>query len=60
VVSGIAHGRKHPVTALYIVPATRVGRGEDQTLEDPARQRRDAGGRSDETYVPAMIAALGG
>src|SRR5213078_3070416 len=32
VVSGIAHSRNHPVTALYIVPSEGSG-GEDETLK---------------------------
>lgn len=60
VVGGIAHGRNHPVTALYIVPADApLTDAEDETL----RALRSAAEMlvivSDESYVPAMIAALG-
>ena len=59
VVSGIAHSRNHPVTALYIVP--RESHGED----DPTlRTLRSAVEVlvivSDESYVGAMVAALAG
>lgn len=60
VVGRIAHGRKHPVTAIYLVPADApMSESEDETL----RMLRGAAEMlvvaSDESYVPAMIAALG-
>ena len=59
VVSGIAHGRKHPVTALYIVPADADGHGEeDETLKTLRGGVEMLVVVSDETYVTAMIAAL--
>ena len=61
VVSGIAHSRKHPVTALYIVPPDADGHGaEDQTLKTLRGGVEMLVVVSDETYVTAMIAALGG
>ena len=61
VVSGIAHGRKHPVTALYIVPPDADGHGaEDETLKTLRGGVEMLVVVSDETYVTAMIAALGG
>ena len=61
VVSGIAHSRKHPVTALYIVPAD----GVHDASEDPTLKTLRSGVEmlvvvTDESYVTAMIAALGG
>jgi len=61
VVSGIAHGRKHPVTALYIVPVDAfAGGGEDETLKTLRGSVEMLVVVSDESYVPAMVAALGG
>jgi cell division GTPase FtsZ len=61
VVSGIAHSRKHPVTALYIVPPDADGHGaEDETLKTLRGGVEVLVVVSDETYVTAMIAALGG
>ena len=61
VVSGIAHGRKHPVTALYIVPVDAfAGGGEDETLKTLRASVEMLVVVSDESYVPAMVAALGG
>lgn len=61
VVSGIAHSRKHPVTALYIVPPDADGHGEeDETLKTLRIGVEMLVVVSDETYVTAMIAALGG
>ncbi len=59
VVGGIAHGRNHPVTALYIVPADEpLTDAEDETL----RALRTAADMlvvvTDDSYVSAMIAAL--
>jgi hypothetical protein len=57
VVARIARGRSAQVTALYIVPA-------DATGPDPALQALRAAAHvlvvaSDESYVAAMVAALG-
>ena len=57
VVARIARGRNAQVTALYIVPAGAAGR-------DPALQTLRAAAHmlvvaSDESYVAAMVAALG-
>jgi cell division GTPase FtsZ len=61
VVSGIAHSRKHPVTALYIVAPDADGHGEeDATLKTLRGAVEMLVVVSDETYVTAMIAALGG
>ena len=60
VVSGIAHSRSHPVTALYIVPADApLSEGEDETLKTLRAGVEMLVVVSDESYVPAMIAALG-
>lgn len=60
VVSGIAHGRSHPVTALYIVRADEEPReGEDETLRTLRTAVEMLVIVSDESYVPAMITALG-
>ena len=60
VVSRIAHSRNHPVTALYIVPAdTPLSEGEDETLKTLRADVEMLVVVSDESYVPAMIAALG-
>ena len=58
VVSSIAHSRKHPVTALYIVPAEAVS-GDDETLRTLRTAVEMLVVVSDESYVPAMITALG-
>ena len=59
VVSGMAHSRHHPVTALYIVPnASNGGDEEDPTLRTLRKDVEMLVVVSDETYVPAMIAAL--
>ena len=59
VVSGIAHSRKHPVTALYVVPPGADGHGEeDETLKTLRGGVEMLVVVSDETYVTAMIAAL--
>ena len=62
VVSGIAHSHNHPVTALYIVPQGVDFRAEaeDQTLKTLREGVEMLVIVSDESYVPAMIAALGG
>jgi cell division GTPase FtsZ len=62
VVSGIAHGRNHPVTALYIVPQGVDFRAEaeDATLKTLREGVEMLVIVSDDSYVPAMIAALGG
>ena len=60
VVSGIAHGRKHPVTALYIVPPDEEQPGaDDATLTTLRASVEMLVIVSDESYVPAMITALG-
>jgi len=59
VVSGIAHSRNHPVTALYVVPA-QAHAGEDETLKTLRADVEMLVVVSDESYVPAMIAELGG
>ena len=60
VVSGIAHSRNHTVTALYIVPAdTPLSEEEDQTLKTLRSGVDMLVIVSDESYVPAMITALG-
>jgi hypothetical protein len=58
VVSGIAHSRNHPVTALYIVPPESLA-GDDETLKTLRASVEMLVVVSDESYVPAMIAALG-
>jgi len=60
VVSSIAHSRRHPVTALYIVPQDAFGDGEDATLKTLRTCVEMLVVVSDESYVMAMIAALGG
>ena len=60
VVSGIARGRHHPVTALYIVPEHPAAADrEDETLRTLRAEVEMLVVVSDESYVPAMIAALG-
>jgi cell division GTPase FtsZ len=59
VVSGIAHSRNHPVTALYIVPAGDGSADEEATLKTLRTAVEMLVIVSDESYVPAMIAALG-
>ena len=59
VVSGIARARKHPVTALYIVaPDALANGGEDETLKTLRQDVDMLVIVSDESYVPAMVAAL--
>ena len=60
VVSGIAHGRKHPVTALYVVPQEAFHGGEDETLKTLRGSVEVLVVVTDESYVTAMIAALAG
>lgn len=61
VVSRVAHSRNHPVTALYIVPAeTALSEEEDNTLKTLRAGVEMLVVVSDESYVAAMIAALGG
>jgi len=61
VVSGIAHSRNHPVTALYIMPTDAVvSAAEDQALKTLRASVEMLVVVSDQSYVPAMIAALGG
>lgn len=60
VVSSIAHSRNHSVTALYIVAADRMASGEeDETLRTLRKSVEMLVVVSDESYVPAMVAALG-
>jgi len=60
VVSSIAHARNHSVTALYIVPLEQAaGADEDETLRTLRKSVEMLVVVSDESYVPAMIAALG-
>ena len=60
VVSGIAHSRNHPVTALYIVPPQETAAiAEDETLKTLRSSVEMLVVVSDQSYVPAMIAALG-
>jgi len=60
VVSSIAHSRKHPVTALYLVPPDAfVSGGEDATLKTLRGSVEMLVVVTDESYVAAMIAALG-
>jgi cell division GTPase FtsZ len=58
VVSRIAHSRNHPVTALYIVPSDGATAEEDPTLKTLRTAVEMLVVVSDESYVPAMIAAL--
>ena len=59
VVSRIAHSRRHPVTALYIVPPNAGDGSEDETLKTLRSGVEMLVVVSDQSYVPAMIAALG-
>jgi cell division GTPase FtsZ len=59
VVSRIAHSRRHPVTALYIVPPNAASDAEDETLKTLRSGVEMLVVVSDQSYVPAMIAALG-
>lgn len=58
VVSGIARGRNHSVTALYIVAPDRM-EADDETLKVLRTAAEMLVVVSDESYVAAMIAALG-
>lgn len=58
VVSGIAHQRCHSVTALYIVAPHQLG-ADDETLKTLRSAAEMLVVVSDESYVGAMIAALG-
>jgi cell division GTPase FtsZ len=61
VVSRVAHSRNHPVTALYIVPSeASLSEEEDNTLRTLRSGVEMLVVVSDESYVVAMIAALGG
>ena len=61
VVSGIAHSRNHPVTALYIVPReAAIDSEEDETLRTLRSSVEMLVIVSDESYVGAMVAALAG
>jgi cell division GTPase FtsZ len=60
VVSGIARARQHPVTALYIVaPEALASGGEDESLRTLRQGVDMLVIVSDESYVPAMVSALG-
>jgi hypothetical protein len=59
VVSGIARARNHPVTALYLVPPEGASGSEDETLRTLRADVQMLVVMSDESYVPAMVAALG-
>jgi len=59
VVSGIARARNHSVTALYLVPPEGPSASEDATLRLLRGSVEMLVVMSDETYVPAMVAALG-
>jgi 3-hydroxyisobutyrate dehydrogenase-like beta-hydroxyacid dehydrogenase len=60
VVSGIARGCHHPVTAVYVVPERQGAPDrEDETLKALRAGVEMLVVVSDESYVPAMIAALG-
>jgi len=59
VVSGIARARNHPVTALYVVPEEAGTGSEDETLRTLRESVEMLVVMSDESYVPAMVAALG-
>ena len=59
VVSRIAHSRHHTVTALYIVPPEAAGAQEDATLKTLRSGVEMLVVVSDQSYVPAMITALG-
>jgi cell division GTPase FtsZ len=58
VVASIAHNRNHPVTGLYIVPPETLA-GDDETLKTLRSSVEMLVVVSDQSYVPAMIAALG-
>jgi cell division GTPase FtsZ len=61
VVSRVAHSRNHPVTALYIVPPeAALPEEEDNTLKTLRAGVEMLVVVSDESYVAAMVAALGG
>ena len=59
VVSGIARARNHSVTALYLVPPEGPSASEDATLRTLRGSVEMLVVMSDESYVPAMVAALG-
>ena len=59
VVSTIAHSRNHPVTALYVVPPEAASADEDATLKTLRASVEMLVVVTDESYVSAMIAALG-
>ena len=60
VVGRIAHSRNHPVTALYIVsPNAPASDAEDETLKTLRTATEMLVVVSDESYLPAMISALG-
>jgi hypothetical protein len=59
VVASIAHSRRHPVTALYVVPPEGLRESGDETLRTLRAAVEMLVVVSDESYVPAMIEALG-
>jgi len=59
VVSGIARARNHSVTALYLMPPEGPSASEDETLRTLRASAEMLVVMSDESYVPAMVAALG-
>ncbi len=59
VVSAIARRRSHPVTALYVVRDEPTTGRDDDTLRTLRASVEMLVVVSDESYVPAMIAALG-
>lgn len=59
VVSGIARARNHSVTALYLLPPEGPSATEDETLRTLRGSVEMLVIMSDESYVPAMVAALG-
>ena len=59
VVSSIAHSRNHPVTALYIVAGDTGCGGEDATLKTLRTAVEMLVIVTDESYVGAMVSALG-
>jgi cell division GTPase FtsZ len=58
VVARIAHGRNHPVTALYIVRDAMPADEEDETLKTLRSAVEMLVVVSDESYIPAMLSQL--
>ena len=59
VVSRIAHEHNAPVTAIYLLPASQAPALDDPTLRTLRTGAEMMVIASDETYVAAMVAALG-